>query len=280
MRDFPALLLLLLLLSSAATSATEDEQQTRFASGASFTIATTPLLPGDLGLKSQRELATKLEAAMQTRIKLIYLTSNCQILENAKKKRPDIMIIIARWAPLLVEKYGYRPLLKVDQTLTISIVSHRDNPIDSFAALRGKSFVPLPAGAATELILDRELDRDPSLRETISFHKIPPHKGIFSVINRQVDAAPVNAVLYSLLSPEFKNKLYAFDLESPIPMATILTHEGADPTLLQRYIDAMHNATLWHGIELSYSAITDKDILDLKQQFGDSALEDKMPDCS
>ncbi|ARN74691.1 PhnD/SsuA/transferrin family substrate-binding protein [Oceanicoccus sagamiensis] len=245
-----------------------------------FIITDQTFLPGNVGLSILNSHRMMLEREMNTPVKIYSKSNGCQLLQSAKQQHSDILVITPQLVPTVTQQYGYLPLLKVDQKLTINLVSKKNKPIKSLSDLRGKTFATMTPGLTITSIANNAIDSIPGLRAEIEFIPIERTKSILAMINNDVDVIAMTALLYNELSPQFKDELHYFPIESEFPISVLVFHNQSDRKKVSRYRDIIANMKPLSDTLVTFSALTEQDINGISRILKDKKWDDINSGCN
>ncbi len=193
-----------------------------------------PLLLSEEPYASGRLLQAKLQPLLDylnrhsVRADYLRTESYGQFLAHASRQQPDIALASAGMASLLVEHYGYRPVLVKGSPINAVVVVRAASPVQSLGQLAGGFIlVPEPYDIVSELgrrlLRARGLEQQllPRLVETPKVDRI-----LLSVMNNEFDAGIVAGYDVSLLSPELRQNLRVIDRSEDITAHFILLRKA------------------------------------------------------
>ncbi len=173
-----------------------------------------------------RPLAEALEKSLHREV-IIYSARDFRTFaQRTSKGEYDLLLTAPHLAWLARQDAGYRPLLKYATPTHGLLVVHRDSPLLTPEALRGKTMARADALAVTVLATQTELATR-GLRAGIDYQLRDAgthNNAVMQVINKRADAAALGMHPYRLLAPDLRAQLRVLLETPPVSSLVTLTH--------------------------------------------------------
>ncbi len=189
-----------------------------------------------------RPLAEALEKSLNREVVVYSARDFRTFAQRTAKGEYDILLTAPHLAWLARQDAGYRPLLKYAVPTHGLLVVHKDSPLLTPEALRGKTMARADALAVTVLAVQAELAAR-GLRAGVDYQVRDAgthNNAVMQVINQRVDAAALGMHPYRLLAPDLRAQLRVLLETPPVSSLMTLTH----PRLRDSEAQAIRRALL------------------------------------